>query len=209
MPHRIRPMYVQEEPRPFDKEGWIFEAKFDGYRAVAERGPTGVQLYSRKGSAMANRYPPVAGALRHLGTLAVMDGEIVVMGPNGKPDFQALREHRLAGQADLRYFVFDLLWLEGHDLTGLPLLRRKALLRSIVPADGLAIIQYVDHIEEEGRMFFDAIVEQGLEGMVGKKADSPYRIDDGTPRTRRKEWIKVKHYIRHGWDEKVIRGPWK
>ena len=208
-PQRVHPMWVAEERRAFDRGGWVFEVKYDGYRAVAELGESGVKLYSRNLKDLGRRFPAIVTALRHMGSQAVMDGELVIIGDDGKPDFQALRGYFPDSGADLRYFVFDLLWLDAYDLTSLPLLRRMSILENLVTKDRTAVIQYVDHVETEGVAFFEAIIAQGLEGMVAKKADSSYRIDEGTPRTRRGEWVKVKHYIRHGWEEKVVRGAFK
>lgn len=205
MPRDIRPMWVEEQRTPFDRPGWVFEIKYDGFRAIAEVDADSVGLYSRNLRSMAIRYPPIVSALREFsGRRLVLDGEIVVLSEDGRPGFQALRHYTPRRPADLRYFAFDLLYLDGYDLRSLPLLRRKGLLRDVVES-GREYLGYVDHFEEEGRLFFEAVREQGLEGMVAKKADSPYRADDGTRNTRRGEWIKVKHYIRRGWDETVVR----
>jgi bifunctional non-homologous end joining protein LigD len=139
--------------KPFDRAGWIFEIKWDGYRIMAEVDRGRVRLISRNGLSFTGRYPSVAAAMAKIPHQAVLDGEVVVLGANGYSDFEALqnyRSHRAPGH--LVYQVFDILHLDGHDLCGLPLMRRKEILRQILPA--VPELMFVDHIEEQGMAFF-------------------------------------------------------
>jgi bifunctional non-homologous end joining protein LigD len=185
MPHSIKPMLATVVKEPFDHPDWIFEVKWDGYRAVAEIREHGVSLYSRNGISLANKFSPVVDALRNFGPEVVLDGEIVVVDDQGRPDFQALQHYQGSGSGHLLYYVFDLLYLRGHDLTGLPLLRRKELLKKILPSSPK--IRFSDHVSKEGVLFYHVSKEKGLEGIVAKHSQSVYEIGK-----RSRQWIKVK-----------------
>jgi bifunctional non-homologous end joining protein LigD len=171
--------------KPFDHPDWIFEVKWDGYRAVAEIRDGSISLYSRNGISFDKKYFPVAESLRKFGFDAVLDGEIVVVDDQGRPDFQALQHYQDSGSGHLLYYVFDLLYFRGHDLTGLPLLRRKELLKKILPS--APKIRYSDHVRKEGVLFFAAAKEKGLEGVVAKNSQSVYETG-----RRSRQWLKVK-----------------
>ena len=108
--------------------------KWDGYRAVAEIRDDGVSLYSRNRISFDKKFSPIADSLRKLRFEAVLDGEIVVVDDQGHPDFQMLQHYQDSGGGHLLYYVFDLLYFQGHDLTNLPLLRRKELLKKVLPS---------------------------------------------------------------------------
>ncbi len=203
------------EEKPFSREGWIFEIKYDGYRLLGERSAREAFLRSRKGHDLTATFPEVARAVRGLPYEdLVLDGEVVVNGPDGMPSFSKLqRRGRILNKADaLRasvelpavYHVFDLLGIEGHDLRGLPLLARKEILRSILPSVGP--IRYVDHLPEQGVLMYEHVQKMRLEGIVAKKADAPYRGG------RSASWIKVRtvsvdDFVVVGWkDAKGTRG---
>src|SRR5262249_21214659 len=149
-----------------------------------------VRLYSRNGLSFTKRYWPVTAALQKLEHQAVLDGEVVVLDEKGHPSFEGLqnyRNHRATGP--LVYQVFDLLHLDGHDLRGLPLRRRKAILQQMLPK--APELSFCEHIEDAGLAFFDAVAKAGLEGMVAKDGNSVYR--EG----RRSDcWLKVKANLR-------------
>jgi bifunctional non-homologous end joining protein LigD len=196
MPHGIRPMLATLVKEPFDHPDWIFEVKWDGYRAIAEIRDNGVSLYSRNLIPLNKKFPLITDALRTFGFEAVLDGEIVVVDDRGHPDFQMLQNYQKKGGGHLRYYVFDLLYFEGHDLTNLPLLRRKELLKRILPS--LAKIRFSDHVAKEGILFFDAARRKGLEGIIAKHSRSVYR-----PGRRSRQWLKVKRQLTQ---EGVIAG---
>ena len=118
MPHDIHPMLAKLVDKPFDKEGWFFEVKWDGYRAIAELEDGEVRLYSRHQQPFNSSYPPIVEALRSIEHACVLDGEIVVL-KDGKADFHTLQEYGKK-KATLQYVIFDLLYLDGHDLRKLP-----------------------------------------------------------------------------------------
>jgi len=196
MPHAIQPMLATLIRKPFDHPDWLFEVKWDGYRAVAEVRDGDVALYSRNLIPLNQKYVPVVDALRKLKFEAVLDGEIVVVDERGHPDFQQLQDYQKSGSGHLLYYVFDLLYFQGHDLTGLPLLRRKELLKKILPA--APKIRFSDHVWQDGALFFNVVKGKGLEGIIAKHAQSAYQ-----PGKRSRQWLKVKTQLTQ---EGVIAG---
>jgi bifunctional non-homologous end joining protein LigD len=192
----VKPMLATLVDAPFDRAGWLFEVKWDGYRAVAEVGARGVSFYSRNHKSFEHRFAPLVESLRGLGRQAVLDGEVVVVDEAGRSHFQLLQNYQKTGEGRLRYYVFDLLHLDGRDLRGLPLLRRKEMLRTILR--DLPNVFLSEHVEEQGVAFFRAAVDQGLEGIIAKDGNSRYR--EGV---RSHEWLKIKTHRRQ---EAVIGG---
>jgi bifunctional non-homologous end joining protein LigD len=185
LPRRVRPMLASTSAKPFDDPQWLFEVKWDGYRAVAEVGAGAASLHSRNLIALDERFPAIAAALRTLAVPAVLDGEIVVVDDRGRPDFQMLQNYRKSPAGHLVYYVFDLLHCDGHDLTGLPLVKRKELLKALLPQ--APEIKFSDHVRKEGRLFFDAAKKKGLEGIMAKHAASRYQAGVRSP-----QWLKIK-----------------
>ncbi len=196
MPHGIRPMLATLAQAPFDHPDWVFEVKWDGYRAIAELRDGNVSLYSRYLIPLNRKFSPIEESLRKLGCEAVLDGEIVVVDDQGRPNFQMLQNYPESAGGHLLYYVFDLLYLQGHDLTDLPLLRRKELLRKILPSTPR--IRFCDHVAKDGVLFFHVVKEKGLEGIIAKRSRSAYRIGK-----RSREWLKVKTQLTQ---EGVIAG---
>jgi bifunctional non-homologous end joining protein LigD len=196
MPHGVKPMLATLIDAPFDDPDWVYEMKWDGYRAVAEIEDGKVALYSRNGKSLAKKFSPVADALKKFRFDAILDGEIVATDDQGVPDFQLLQDYQKTGKGHLLYYVFDLVYLEGHDLTGLPLIKRKEILKKILPDSSR--IRFSDHIEKDGKAFFKVVKEKGLEGIVAKHGQSKYRIG-----ARSKQWLKVKTHLAQ---EAVIAG---
>jgi len=196
MPTDIKPMLATLVDKPFNSKDWIFEIKWDGYRALTYCNKEDVDLISRNKKPFKDKYGPVKKALQQLQLNAVLDGEIVAVDENGLANFQLLQNWQ-NNAAALQYFVFDILWLEGKDLTQLPLVERKSLLRRLLPEDD-AIVRYSDEVEEKGIPFFDAAMKQGLEGVMAKRKQSVYKAD-----SRTEDWVKIKSVRRQ---EVVIGG---
>lgn len=196
MPHNIKPMFATLVKEPFDKENWIFEIKWDGYRAIAELNKGKVKLYSRNQNSFNEMFKPICDELKQLKIGAVLDGEIVVLDEHGKPSFQLLQNYLKTKKGNLVYYIFDLLYLDGYDLHHTPLLKRKKLLKSILPVSQL--LKYCDHIEEKGSLFFKEAVKQGLEGIMAKEGSSTYL--EGK---RSSNWLKIKAHQRQ---EAIICG---
>jgi bifunctional non-homologous end joining protein LigD len=185
MPQGVKPMLATVVEEPFDDGEWIFEVKWDGYRAIAEIRDKAVSLYSRNGISFNKKFAPVVESLRTFHFEAVLDGEIVVVDDQGLPDFQKLQHYHDPGGGHLIYYVFDLLYFRGHDLTGLPLIRRKELLKEVLPS--VPKIKFSDHVRKEGVLFYNAAKEKELEGIVAKHVQSTYETG-----RRSREWLKVK-----------------
>ena len=180
---------------PFDDPAWVFEDKFDGFRMVAVIRDGGVTLYSRNGKIISHSYVEVARALERFKVDAVLDGELVALDPHGVSRFQLL-QNALRHEAKLLYCVFDMMFCDGEDLRGLGLLERKKRLRSVLPRQPL--LSFSQHRTEFGSRYFAEAEKQGLEGIMGKRADSPYRSGERTT-----DWLKIKTAKRQ---EVVIAG---
>ena len=180
---------------PFDDPAWVFETKWDGFRMIAsiERGR--VTLYSRNGLNVSDRYAPVAAALGKLKRDAVLDGELAALDRQGVSRFQLL-QNALRSEARLLYCFFDLMFLDGEDLRRLPLVERKEQLRGLLPDDPL--LAFSEHWPEHGIRLFKEAERRGLEGVMAKRAKSPYRSGQ-----RSADWLKIKT-ARH--QEAVIVG---
>jgi bifunctional non-homologous end joining protein LigD len=126
----IQPMFATLSDKPFNDDEWIFEIKWDGYRAIAEVQRGDVKLYSRNGLSFKSLYPAVADALSKIQTDLVLDGEIVFINDEGKPDFQKLQQYGDTRNGRLIYYAFDCLSINGKAITNLPLLERKQILKS-------------------------------------------------------------------------------
>jgi bifunctional non-homologous end joining protein LigD len=168
---------------------WLHEIKFDGYRLFCHVGNGAPRLITRNGKNWTDKFPGVAEAALTLPCeQAVLDGEAVVMDERGITSFQALQNAlgRNRG-APVLYYAFDLLYLDGYDLTQAPLRTRKEVLAGLLaplPPDG--VIRYSDHVEGRGRQFYEQACAMGLEGIIAKRADRPYRAGRGT------DWLKIK-----------------
>jgi bifunctional non-homologous end joining protein LigD len=202
-------MLATSQERPFTREGWIFELKYDGYRLLAERSGREPYLRSRAGHDLTATFPEIARAIRGLPYEGlVLDGEVVVNDLEGRPSFSRLqkrgrilnRDDALRASVELpaTYHAFDLLALEGYDLRGLALVERKELLKAVLPTAGP--VRYADHIPVQGEAMYEHVERMRLEGIVGKQADSTYRGG------RSKGWIKVRtvrvdDFVVVGWTD--------
>jgi bifunctional non-homologous end joining protein LigD len=189
MPRQVEPMLATRVAKPFDHADWIFEIKWDGYRAIAEVEQHSVRLYSRNLLSFTERFRPIANSLSQLGHDAVLDGEVVVLDEHGKAQFELLQNHGRSRGGVLAYYVFDLLYLDGHDLRGLPLLHRKELLAKII--SDLPYIRLSEHVSQHGTALFAAVEKQRVEGIVAKLAKSRY-----TSGARSRAWLKIKTELR-------------
>jgi bifunctional non-homologous end joining protein LigD len=195
-PVGLRPMLATLVDKPFEEEGWLYEIKWDGYRALGFINKGKVELKSRNDKSFDDKFYPVHSALKKWKVSAVVDGEIAVLDENGVPNFGALQNWRSEADGELLYYLFDILWLEGKDLMALPLLERREVLKSVMPAEG--IIRMSEAVDASGLEFFNAAKEMGLEGIIAKKAASIYRPGDRT-----NDWLKIKANKRQ---EMVIGG---
>ncbi len=206
---KVKAMQATIREKPFSREGWVFEIKYDGYRLISERQGGEATLWSRAGNDLTETFPEIARAVRGLPYDGlVIDGEVVVNDEAGLPSFARLqRRGRLQRWSDILrasvelpaiMYVFDLVGFGDWDLRELPLLDRKKVLREVLPTVGP--LRYSDHIPEMGEAMFEQAQSMRLEGIVAKKADSPYRSG------RTKEWYKIRtirsdDFVIVGWSE--------
>ncbi|HEU4748119.1 MAG TPA: non-homologous end-joining DNA ligase, partial [Gemmatimonadaceae bacterium] len=194
-PRKVEPMHCETRDDAFTHDDWIFELKLDGYRLIASKSKGEALLLTRNGNDYTAVFPEAARAIKALPyDECIIDGEVVVCDEKGLPSFSRLQQRgRLSSAMEIRraavelpatFYAFDLLAFEDFDLRPLPLLRRKQLLKDVVPA--LGAVRYLDHIEREGEAFLEKVNEMGLEGIVAKKADCPYR------KGRSPHWLKIK-----------------
>lgn len=187
-------MKAETAAAPFSRPGWIFELKLDGYRLLFEKEERGVRLFTRNGSDITRRFPEIAQAAQGFPFSSLfLDGELVVLDDDGRPSFQALqgRAQRIPGSgetvAPATVFFFDVIACEGYDLRALPLSRRKEILAGILATvDPGGPFRLVEPIPERGEDVYRAAADLGLEGIVAKKGDSPYRAGYSA------DWRKVR-----------------
>ena len=180
----FNPLPLSRRPEPFSHPDWLFEVKYDGFRALAHLEPSGVRLVSRNGNRFAS-FTHLCASLEFFlkAKHAVLDGEIVCLDENGYSQFNELLFRRGTPQ----FCAFDLLWLNGRDLRDLPLIERKHSLRRLIPP-GCESVLYVDHIEGEGESLFELVCERDLEGIVAKHRLSRYTTENHNP-----AWVKIKN----------------
>jgi bifunctional non-homologous end joining protein LigD len=198
MPTTIHPMLAESIDKPFDGAEWLFEIKWDGYRAIAFIDNGKVRLVSRNQNDLTSRYPELKDLAKSIKAKnAILDGEVVALDDEGRASFSLMQQRtgfrpggkRAVANADVPvlYYAFDLLYLDGYDWRRMPLEERKAKLKSIVAGDDA--VRYSDHYEEQGKALFEIAHKKGLEGIVAKKRASFYE------ERRSWEWLKIK--IRH------------
>jgi len=192
------PMLATPVDRPFSQEGWIFELKYDGIRTMASVAGDAIRITGRRGGDETPRYPE-ARAIRSgiKAREAIIDGELVVLDADGRPSFERLQQRinvsrepdvrRVAAEHPVTFVAFDLLRLEGRDLLTTELrIRKKTLRETIVDSPH---ILFAAHVERDGTGLYEEARKSGIEGIVGKRADSPYR-----PGVRSPDWVKIKSW---------------
>jgi bifunctional non-homologous end joining protein LigD len=192
MSRRYKPMLAKEASRPFSSKDWIFEIKWDGFRAIGYVNEE-VSLRSRNNKELIDNFPEMQ-ELKKLTKNVVLDGEIVVI-RNGKADFQALQERGKAvkaaeiqsqrGRLPAQYIVFDILEKDGKTIMNLPLLERKKILQDSVKEGEHVVLS--DFVEEQGEAYYEAALKKGLEGVIAKRKASSYQ-----PGLRTGDWMKMK-----------------
>jgi bifunctional non-homologous end joining protein LigD len=185
MPVDVLPMLATLADRPSEEEGWMYEVKWDGYRALSYLDNGNVDIRSRNNKPFNKKFYPIYNELLNWKVNALFDGEIIVINNKGLPDFNALQTWRSEADGELVYYLFDMLWLEGISLMNVPLRERRKLLEAIAPKSGM--VRLSENFDISGEEFFALADKMGLEGIVAKKATSLY-----VPDVRSKEWLKIK-----------------
>jgi bifunctional non-homologous end joining protein LigD len=208
MPEHVVPMLARPGELPNNERGWSFEIKWDGVRAIAYIQPGRLRLESRNLNEVTDAYPEVRGILRDIGMHeAVLDGEIVAFDEAGRPSFERLQRRmhvvspsavrRLQGSTPVVYAIFDLLYVDGRSLLRLPYSERRAALDRLDLGGPAWRVPAAHH--DNGARLLGATREQGLEGIVAKRLDSPYEAG-----RRSGAWVKVKNIIR----QELVIGGW-
>ena len=203
LPLFVSPMNATLTDGPFSDPGWIFELKWDGFRVQARVDGGRVQLRSRKGQSADGWFPDLAGPPTWISARsAIVDGEVVAVGPDGRPSFSLLQDQLSPGPGRKRsvlvYQVFDLLHLDGRSLLRVPLGERRKLLQSIMRDH--RCVRPTTYVEGDGDAFFEGVRAQGLEGVIAKRRASTYQ-----PGARSRDWLKVKarpeqEFVVCGWE---------
>ncbi len=196
MPRAIHPMLATLIDKPFDDEDWLYEIKWDGYRAIAFIDGKSVRLVSRNQNDLTAAYPELHAIPDHIQTrTAILDGEIVALDEQGRSSFSLMQQRTGVGEGGRRirrtrddipvvYYVFDVLYADGYDVTQVDLEKRKQLLASMLISNDL--VRYSDHYVGNGTALFEAAAQRGLEGIIAKRRRSCY------VQKRSSEWLKVK-----------------
>ncbi|HYW71637.1 MAG TPA: non-homologous end-joining DNA ligase [Pyrinomonadaceae bacterium] len=197
MPVTINPMLATLVDKPFSDPDWIFETKWDGFRSICFLNHGEARFVSRNQIEMTGQYPELAQIAKQVrAKQAILDGEICALDAQGIPRFQLLQRKGFNAQRPpIVYFVFDLIYVDGYDLTSCTVVERKARLAEILQPSN--VIRLSEHIDGEGEAFYREIEKFRLEGMMAKRADSKY-----VPK-RSSNWLKVKTVLRQ---EVVIAG---
>ncbi|CAM4340643.1 DNA ligase D [Gillisia limnaea] len=181
----VKPMLASFSKDIFNDKSWVYELKWDGYRVMAHIKDSKVQLYSRNGISYNTKFKALAKDLEGVEHDVILDGEVVIVNDDGIPQFQALQNYDETTSGTLRYYVFDMLFLNGHSMLELTLLERKSLIPDVI--ENLSYTLYCDHIEGMGAALYKKAIDAGMEGVVAKKIDSTY-----SPGYRSDNWLKIK-----------------
>jgi bifunctional non-homologous end joining protein LigD len=197
MPTTVSPMLCTLTKAPIEDPDYLYEMKWDGYRIIAIKEKSTLRMNSRSGLDYTSKYPPVAKAIKNLEHDVILDGEVVVFNQEGKPDFDALQLYN-GHNTPIKYCVFDLLWLDGADLTQLPLEQRKNLLKALVENDETF---YFSESYDDGNALYEMSLDHNLEGIVAKDRNSTYQQGG-----RNSSWLKIptrkrQEFLIGGWAE--------
>lgn len=191
MPARIEPCLASLMPKPPAGPGWLFEVKWDGYRLAVHRDAKGVRVITRGGHDWTHRFPSIAAGAAELDAGSfILDGEAVVLDGAGRADFGLLQQ-ALGGRGgkakaeSAMLFAFDLLYLNGHDLTRMTLSERRHMLEDLIDGES-GTVRLSEEVEADGAEFLASACRFGLEGIIAKRRDAPYRPGRGG------DWLKIK-----------------
>jgi bifunctional non-homologous end joining protein LigD len=199
MPEFVQPQLATLFGEAPEGDEWLHEVKFDGYRLLGHLNKGAVVLWTRNQNDWTSKFASIAKALKDFpATNAIVDGEVMAIDDQGRASFQKLQQSIKLGDSRLIFQIFDLIYLDGYDLTAVPLIQRKELLESLfTKVSARSALRYSDHVVGNGPAFFKQACEYGIEGVVSKLAESKYES------TRSRSWLKIKCHQRQ---EFVIAG---
>jgi len=190
MPEFLPPQLATLVEEPPKGEEWLHELKFDGYRMLCHLNHGKARFLSRNGKDWTEKFPSLSDALKKFPAVtAILDGEVVIVDKAGRSSFQRLQQAMKNSSSPFLFEIFDLVYLDGFNITRAPLRERKAVLEQLLTSDklkGVRQLRYSDHVEGSGPQFFKQACEHAIEGIVSKLADSPYES------TRNRNWLKTK-----------------
>ncbi|HEU0063442.1 MAG TPA: non-homologous end-joining DNA ligase, partial [Flavisolibacter sp.] len=186
IPRNIEPMLATLVAETPTDGNWIYEMKWDGYRAISYLYNGSVDICSRNNKSFNKKFYPIYDALQTLNMDAVLDGEIVVVNKHGIPDFSLLQQWRSEADGQLIYYVFDILWLNGINVMELSIEKRRDILKSIIPANH-QLFRLSEILKDDGAEAFRHASKLQLEGVMAKKSGSVYKTA-----VRTKDWLKIK-----------------
>jgi bifunctional non-homologous end joining protein LigD len=185
---KIKPMLAKLSDQVIDYPDWIYETKFDGYRCISKVDERQVEMLTRNSIVVTGTYSSIADELKKIEDDVILDGELIVENSEGINDFQALQNYSTTRQGRLKYYVFDMLYLNGHKITDLPLLQRKELLNEFFKGYKFENIINTEYQEGQGKLLFEKLAKKGYEGVIAKAPGSIYQ-----PGKRTDKWLKVKN----------------
>jgi len=208
VPDWIAPQLTQLVDTAPDGDGWLHELKYDGYRMMARLDHGAVQLLTRTGLDWTHKYPAIAQAVAALGPhQAYLDGELCGVGPDGITHFSIIQAASDAGNAAaLVFYLFDLLHLDGKDLTARPVIERKELLAGLPPVNG-SPLHYSDHVIGQGPAFYAQACKLSVEGIVSKRIDAPY-VPSNRGLWRKVKCLNREEFVVVGWTAPEGRRPY-
>ncbi len=188
MPDFLPPQLATLVSEPPESDEWLHELKFDGYRMLGHLKKGAVRFWSRNRRDWTKKFPNIARALKDFpASTAVLDGEVMALDAKGRASFQKLQQSIKTGDSGFVFQIFDLIYLDGYDLTATPLIdRKRALEKLFLSVNERSPLRYSDHVEGNGPAFLKQACEYGIEGIVSKLAVSKYES------TRSRNWLKVK-----------------
>jgi bifunctional non-homologous end joining protein LigD len=182
-----KPMLARQSKEVIDKADWFYETKYDGYRIIAKINNNKAELYSRNGNSYTGKFETITKELKHTNNSIILDGEVVIKDKKGLSNFQLLQNYQTTGKGTLKYFVFDILYLNGHDLKELTLSQRRELLEEFFNNNNFKNI-FISQLQiGNGKKLFEKLSAKGYEGIIAKDPESLY-IEG----RRAETWLKIK-----------------
>ncbi|NEW82985.1 MAG: DNA ligase D [Mariniphaga sp.] len=182
-----KPMLAKQSRLIIDKAAWFYETKYDGYRVISKIKNSKAELYSRNANSYSKIFQSITDELNSINEEVILDGEVVVEDKSGISDFQLLQNYQSTKQGILKYFVFDILYLNGYDITDFPLLKRKELLGALFENYNFKYIYNTEYQIGGGKKLFEKLSAKGYEGVIAKEPESTY-----LPGKRADTWLKIK-----------------
>ena len=182
-----KPMLAKQSKQIMDNKDWLYEMKYDGYRVISKVKSGKTELFSRNGNSFSENFSDVTDELNSINENVILDGEVVIENNKGISDFQLLQNYQTTKKGILKYYVFDIIYLNGHLVTDFPLLKRKELLTAFFENYNFKNIYNAEYQIGEGKKLFEKLAAKGYEGIIAKEPESIYLMGK-----RADTWLKIK-----------------